>query len=100
MLPKLSGYEICRKVRQQGILTPILMLTARAEETDRVLGLDLGADDYVVKPFSNPRTAGPHPRATSPHPTRATPNSSNSALTTWWWTSAPTKSARPAAFSK
>ncbi|MCX6621754.1 MAG: response regulator transcription factor [Acidobacteria bacterium] len=52
MLPKMSGYEICRKVREQGITTPILMLTARAEETDRVLGLDLGADDYVTKPFS------------------------------------------------
>ena len=52
MLPKLSGYEICRKVRAEGILTPILMLTARGEETDRVLGLDLGADDYVSKPFS------------------------------------------------
>ncbi len=52
MLPKMSGYEICRKARQQGIATPILMLTARGEEADRVLGLDLGADDYVVKPFS------------------------------------------------
>ena len=52
MLPKLSGYEICRKVRAEGIRTPILMLTARGEETDRVLGLDLGADDYVSKPFS------------------------------------------------
>jgi DNA-binding response OmpR family regulator len=52
MLPKMSGYEICRKVREQGISTPILMLTARGEEADRVLGLDLGADDYMVKPFS------------------------------------------------
>ncbi|HTQ56001.1 MAG TPA: response regulator transcription factor [Bryobacteraceae bacterium] len=52
MLPKLSGYEICRKVRAQSIQIPILMLTARGEETDRVLGLDLGADDYVAKPFS------------------------------------------------
>jgi len=52
MLPKLSGYEICRKVRAGGIHTPILMLTARGEEADRVLGLDLGADDYVAKPFS------------------------------------------------
>ncbi len=52
MLPKLSGYEICRKVRAEGIQTPILMLTARGEEADRVLGLDLGADDYVAKPFS------------------------------------------------
>jgi DNA-binding response OmpR family regulator len=52
MLPKLSGYEICRKMRSEGNITPILMLTARGEEGDRVLGLDLGADDYVSKPFS------------------------------------------------
>jgi DNA-binding response OmpR family regulator len=52
MLPKLSGYEVCRKVRAEGVTTPILMLTARGEEGDRVLGLDLGADDYVTKPFS------------------------------------------------
>ena len=52
MLPKLSGYELCRKVRSEGIATPIVMLTARGEEADRVLGLDLGADDYVTKPFS------------------------------------------------
>jgi len=52
MLPKLSGYEVCRKMRAEGMKTPILMLTARGEETDRVLGLDMGADDYVTKPFS------------------------------------------------
>jgi DNA-binding response OmpR family regulator len=52
MLPKLSGYEVCRQMRAEGLTTPILMLTARGEETDRVLGLDLGADDYVTKPFS------------------------------------------------
>jgi DNA-binding response OmpR family regulator len=52
MLPKLSGYEVCRKVRDEGVTTPILMLTARGEEGDQVLGLDLGADDYVTKPFS------------------------------------------------
>jgi DNA-binding response OmpR family regulator len=52
MLPKLSGYELCRKVRGEGLMMPILMLTARAEEADRVLGLDLGADDYVTKPSS------------------------------------------------
>jgi DNA-binding response OmpR family regulator len=54
MLPKMSGYELCRKVRAEGDATPILMLTARGEEMDRVLGLDLGADDYVTKPFSVP----------------------------------------------
>ena len=52
MLPRLSGYEVCRRIRGEGVMTPIVMLTARAEETDRVLGLDLGADDYVTKPFS------------------------------------------------
>jgi DNA-binding response OmpR family regulator len=52
MLPKLSGYEVCRQMRAEGLATPILMLTARGEEGDRVLGLDLGADDYVSKPFS------------------------------------------------
>ena len=52
MLPKVSGYEVCRKLRSEGDPLPILMLTARGEEADRVLGLDLGADDYMVKPFS------------------------------------------------
>jgi DNA-binding response OmpR family regulator len=52
MLPRMSGYELCRKVRAEGVAAPILMLTARGEEADRVLGLDLGADDYVTKPFS------------------------------------------------
>ena len=52
MLPNMSGFEICRKVRAEGLTAPILMLTARGEESDRVLGLDLGADDYMTKPFS------------------------------------------------
>jgi DNA-binding response OmpR family regulator len=52
MLPTLSGYEICRQLRDEGNSVLILMLTARGEEADRVLGLDLGADDYVTKPFS------------------------------------------------
>jgi DNA-binding response OmpR family regulator len=52
MLPNLSGLEICKKLRADGFSAPILMLTARGEESDRVLGLDLGADDYVTKPFS------------------------------------------------
>ena len=51
-LPGMGGFEICRKLRADGFSAPILMLTARGEETDRVLGLDLGADDYVTKPFS------------------------------------------------
>jgi DNA-binding response OmpR family regulator len=52
MLPRMSGYEVCRKLRADGVQTPILMLTARGEEADRILGLDLGADDYVTKPLS------------------------------------------------
>jgi DNA-binding response OmpR family regulator len=52
MLPRMSGLELCRKLRAEGHQVPILMLTARGEEADRVLGLDLGADDYVTKPFS------------------------------------------------
>ena len=52
MLPKLDGYEVCRRVRRDDLATAILILTARGEEADRVLGLDLGADDYMSKPFS------------------------------------------------
>jgi phosphoserine phosphatase RsbU/P len=52
MLPKLSGYDLCRRVRGEGFRAPILMLSARSQEGDRVLGLDLGANDYVSKPFS------------------------------------------------
>jgi DNA-binding response OmpR family regulator len=51
MLPKMSGFDIVRKSREKGIRTPILMLTAKGEEIDKVLGLELGADDYVTKPF-------------------------------------------------
>jgi DNA-binding response OmpR family regulator len=52
VLPKMSGFEICRAVREKGLAIPIIMLTARSDEVDRVRGLDLGADDYVTKPFS------------------------------------------------
>jgi DNA-binding response OmpR family regulator len=52
MLPGKSGFEICREVRGRGMGTPIIMLTARAQEVDRVRGLELGADDYLIKPFS------------------------------------------------
>jgi len=51
MLPGRSGFDLCRDLRQEGIATPVLMLTARGEVLDRVLGLKLGADDYLVKPF-------------------------------------------------
>ena len=52
MLPDISGFDICKKVRESGIKTPIIMLTAKGEEIDKVVGLELGADDYVTKPFS------------------------------------------------
>ena len=51
MLPGLSGYDVCKKIRERKISTPILMLTAKGQEIDKVIGLDLGADDYVTKPF-------------------------------------------------
>jgi two-component system alkaline phosphatase synthesis response regulator PhoP len=52
MLPKLSGLDICKRVRRSGSKVPIIMLTARGQEIDKVLGLKIGADDYVTKPFS------------------------------------------------
>ncbi len=52
MLPKINGYEVCRLIRQEHLDMPIIMLTAKGEESDVVLGLNLGADDYVTKPFS------------------------------------------------
>ncbi len=52
MLPRKDGFQVCRELRRQGIKTPILMLTARDAVTDRVQGLDAGADDYLVKPFA------------------------------------------------
>nr|WP_320119983.1 response regulator transcription factor [uncultured Marinifilum sp.] len=52
MLPKISGFDICKKARAKGIQTPIILLTAKGEEIDKVLGLELGADDYITKPFS------------------------------------------------
>lgn len=51
MLPGLSGYDICKQLRSKKVTTPILMLTAKGQEIDKVVGLDLGADDYVTKPF-------------------------------------------------
>ena len=53
MLPKLDGFEVCRRLRQDRVMTPILMLTAKSQEVDKVLALELGADDYVTKPFSS-----------------------------------------------
>jgi DNA-binding response OmpR family regulator len=52
MLPEVSGFDICKTTRKEGINTPIILLTAKGEEIDKVLGLELGADDYITKPFS------------------------------------------------
>jgi len=54
MLPGISGFEVCRRIRKTDRRLPILMLTARSEDVDKVMGLDLGADDYLTKPFSVP----------------------------------------------
>lgn len=54
MLPQRSGFDVCRDLRQKGVNTPILMLTARGQMTDKVVGLKLGADDYLTKPFDMP----------------------------------------------
>jgi two-component system response regulator VicR len=51
MLPHMSGFDVCRKIREQDRHTPIIMLTARSDDADMVMGLDLGADDYISKPF-------------------------------------------------
>ena len=52
MLPEISGFDICKQARKQGVDTPVILLTAKGEEIDKVLGLELGADDYITKPFS------------------------------------------------
>ena len=52
MLPKMNGFEVCKRLRDQGRSTPVIIITAREAEKDKILGLDLGADDYITKPFS------------------------------------------------
>ena len=52
MLPKIDGFEVCRELRRLRVRTPIILLTAKVQEAEKVLGLELGADDYVTKPFS------------------------------------------------
>src|SRR5215472_6992711 len=52
MLPGMNGFDVCRELRHKGFDAPIIMLTAKSEEVDRVVGLEIGADDYVTKPFS------------------------------------------------
>lgn len=62
MLPKIDGLEVCRMLRKQDIETPIIMLTAKGEEMDKIIGLEMGADDYMTKPFS-PREVAARVRA-------------------------------------
>ncbi len=52
MLPRKDGFEVCRELRRRGVRTPIILLTAKTSESDKVMGLELGADDYITKPFS------------------------------------------------
>lgn len=52
MLPGMSGFDVCKRAREKGVRVPVIMLTAKGEEVDKVLGLELGADDYITKPFS------------------------------------------------
>src|SRR5512136_3429626 len=54
MLPRIDGFEVCRELRRAQVRTPIIILTAKIQEAEKVLGLELGADDYVTKPFSPP----------------------------------------------
>jgi sigma-B regulation protein RsbU (phosphoserine phosphatase) len=72
MLPHKDGFEVCRELRQTGVSTPIVMLTAKTGEYDKVLGLDLGADDYVTKPFS-PRELRARIRTALRHKAGASP---------------------------
>jgi DNA-binding response OmpR family regulator len=52
MLPQKDGFEVCRDIRRAGVRTPVIMLTAKTQEADKIVGLDMGADDYVTKPYS------------------------------------------------
>ena len=66
MMPEMSGYDVCRAIRRTDPLTPVMMLTAKGEEVDKVVGLELGADDYVVKPFGTGELTGPGARGAAP----------------------------------
>jgi DNA-binding response OmpR family regulator len=75
MLPKLDGYEVCRKIRARDYSTAIMMLTARYEDIDKIIGLELGADDYLSKPF-NPRELVARVKAILRRTERASTNTS------------------------
>ncbi len=93
MLPGENGLEICRRLRGQGDATPIVMLTAKGDEIDRIVGLEIGADDYVPKPV-NPRELLARIRSvlrrTRPRPVRRNPTAVRwcSGLSRWTWAGA------------
>ena len=72
MLPTMDGFEICKRLRQAGDTTPVLLLTAKSQEVDKFLGLEMGADDYVTKPFS-PRELAARVKALLRRPKQADP---------------------------
>lgn len=77
MLPRKSGFEVCQEIRQKGIDTPVMMLTARGQTTDKVRGLKIGADDYLTKPFAMPELLARLEallRRTTPRPAEPVPN--------------------------
>ena len=85
MLPKKDGFDVCRDLRRGGVRTPIILLTARTQEAEKVLGLELGADDYVTKPFS-PRELRARIKARDA-PAAATGRPSRTGSATSKWTS-------------
>ncbi|STJ27125.1 transcriptional regulatory protein OmpR [Escherichia coli] len=72
MLPGEDGLSICRRLRSQSNPMPIIMVTAKGEEVDRIVGLEIGADDYIPKPFNPRETAGPYPCGAASSGERAT----------------------------
>ena len=100
MLPKRSGFDVCRDLRQRGVDTPVLMLTARTQVADRVVGLKLGADDYLMKPFAMAELLARIEARLRRHGGRGSDARAPTASATWWWTSArPRSSARAARVS-
>ncbi len=83
MLPKKDGFEVCRELRRAGVRTPILMLTAKTQEAEKVMGLDLGADDYLTKPYGRHELRA-RVRALAATARRQTPRRSTGSATSKW----------------